>query len=291
MFTIAKILLPIDFSSRSTDAADAAAAIAEHFGSEIALLHVLAPRFDLSLVTSTEPSLQPTRARAREEAEQNLKEFRSKEWQHLRVNRVLLEGDPARKIVEYAHSEHVDLIMMPTHGYGPFRRLLLGSITAKVLHDANCLVWTAVHTPDTVSGAHSAPPRRIACAVDLGPQSNSILSWASRMSWEFGASLSVIHVIASLDPRLEDYYLSPEWRGHLISEAKAELARLLETAGSKGEIHIEIGAIANAIADAARSVQADMLLIGRSSRDGVTGRLPTNAYAIIRESPCPVLSV
>jgi nucleotide-binding universal stress UspA family protein len=247
------------------------------------LLHVLAPRFDLSLGTSTE--------NARADAEQKLREFRSNEWQHLAVKRVLLEGDPAKKIVEYAHSEHVDLIMMPTHGYGPFRRLLLGSITAKVLHDANCLVWTAVHTPDTALCAHSAQPRRIACAVDRGPQTNGILSWASRLSREFGASLSVIHVVASLDPRLEDYYLSPEWRGHVINEAKAELVRSLETAGANGEIRIEIGSIADAMADAAREVQADLLVIGRSPRDGITGRLPTNAYAIIRESPCPVLSI
>jgi nucleotide-binding universal stress UspA family protein len=190
--------------------------------------------------------------------------------------------------VEFATEEHADLIMMPTHGYGPFRRLLLGSITAKVLHDAECLVWTAVHTPDTPSDV-PAQPRRIACAVDLGPQSSSVLSWASRLSGEFGAALSVIHVVASLDPRTEDYYLAPEWRGHVIGEARSELARLLQTEGVNGEIHIEVGAIADAVVYAARTVPADLLIIGRSG--GVTGRLPTNAYAIIRQSPCPVLSV
>jgi len=283
MLTIAKILLPVDFSSPSTDAADSAAALAGHFGSEIALLHVLAPRFDLALGTSTE--------NARADAERNLNQFRSGEWQHLRVQRVLLEGDPARKIVEYAHSEHVDLIMMPTHGYGPFRRLLLGSITAKVLHDANCPVWTAVHAPDAASSTHSAQLRRVACAVDLGPQTNGVLRWASRLSREFGAPLSVIHAVASLDPRLQDYYLSPEWRGHVIGEARAGLERAIESAEASGEIHIAIGSIAGAIADAARELQADLLVIGRSSLDGMTGRLPTNAYAIIRESPCPVLSI
>ena len=212
MFTIAKILLPIDFSARSTDAADAAAAVAERFGSEIVLLHVLAPGLNLPLPTSAQ--MRMLHGLAREEAEENMKEFRSNEWRHLGVKRVLREGDPARKIVEYASSEHVDLIMMPTHGYGPFRRLLIGSVTAKVLHDASCPVWTAAHRPDTASGV-SAKPRRIACAVDLGPQSSSILGWASRLCWEFGAPLSVIHVVASLDPRLEDYYPSPEWRGYV----------------------------------------------------------------------------
>ena len=288
MFTIAKILLPIDFSVRSTDAADAAAAIAEHFGSEIALLHVLAPRFDLPLPTSAQMNVIHGGARA--EAEEKMKEFRSNEWGHLRVKRVLREGDPARTIVEYAAEEHIDLIMMPTHGYGPFRRMLLGSITAKVLHDANCPVWTAAHTPDASSNV-SAKPRRIACAVDLGPHSSGILSWASRLCWEFGASLSVIHVVAALDPRLEEYYESPEWRGYLIDQAKSDLTRLLETDGVKGEIHIQVAPIAEAVANAAKQVQADLLVIGRNSDGSAGGRLPTNAYAIIRESPCPVLSI
>jgi len=281
--------LPIDFSVRSTDAADAAAAVAEHFDAEIAVLHVLAPRFDLPLSTSAQTNVPHNGARA--EAEKKIGEFRSKEWDRLRVKRVLLEGDPARTIVEYATEEHVDLIMMPTHGFGPFRRLLLGSITAKVLHDANCLVWTAAHRPDASFKVSAAKPRRIACAVNLGPQSSSILSWASRLCWEFGASLSMIHVVASLDPRLQDYYLSPEWRSDLINQAEADLTRLLETAGIEGEIHTEVGPIADAVTGAGRQVQADLLVIGRSSDDSAGGRLPTTAYAIIGESPCPVLSI
>jgi len=288
MFTIAKILLPIDFSARSTNAADAAAAVAERFGSEITLLHVLAPGFNPPPPISAETRLFHDCARG--EAEEKMKEFRSKEWSHLGVKRVLREGDPARTIVEYADSEHVDLIMMPTHGYGPFRRLLLGSTTAKVLHDAKCVVWTATHTANMPVDV-AVQLRRIACAVDLGSQSSSMLRWASRLSWEFGASLSVIHVVASLDPRLEEYYLSPEWRGHVITEARAEIASLLETDGVVGEIHIQVGGIVEAVIDAASEIQADLLVIGRSCHEGSTGRSPTKAYAIIREAPCPVLSI
>ncbi len=288
MFTIAKILLPIDFSTRATDAANAAAAVAERFGSEITLLHVVTPGLNLPLPTSAQ--MRVLHGCAREEAEEEMEAFRSNEWGHLAVKRVLREGDPAKTIVEFAGSEHADLIMMPTHGYGPFRRLLIGSVTAKVLHDASCPVWTAVHTPDTASGI-LAKPRRIACAVDLGPQSSNILSWASRLSWEFGAPLSVIHVVTSLDPRLQDYGLSPEWRGHVINEARAELARLMETAGAQGDIHVEVGPIVSGVADVARELRADLLVIGRSAHNSIAGSLPTNAYAIIRESPCPVLGV
>jgi nucleotide-binding universal stress UspA family protein len=85
--------------------------------------------------------------------------------------------------------------------------------------------------------------------------------------------------------------LSPEWRNQLLNDAKAELTLLMETAGTRGEMHIEIGPISAAVADAASDLQADLLVIGRTCDDSAGGRLPTNAYAIIRESPCPVLSI
>ena len=65
----------------------------------------------------------------------------------------------------------------------------------------------------------------------------------------------------------------------------------METAGSRGEIHMEIGPIVGAVAEVAKNMGADLLVIGRNCADSAGGRLPTNAYAIIRESPCPVLSV
>jgi nucleotide-binding universal stress UspA family protein len=216
-----------------------------------------------------------------------MKQFRCSELRHSEARQVLREGDPARTIVDYAESEHVDLIMMPTHGYGPFRRLLLGSVTAKVLHDAKCPVWTAVHSEEK---PRSAMPHHIAAAIDLRPHSSNVLRWASQLSWEFGAPLSVMHV-APLDPRTEDYYLSPEWRAEVIAGAKAELEQLLRADGISAEIHIEIGAVPEAVVERTRNVQADLLVIGRSGHGGVTGRLPTNAYAIIRDAPCPVLGV
>jgi len=221
MFTIAKILLPIDFSERSTDAADAAAAIAERFDSTITLLHVLAPRFEVPVGPSAQRSV--VHAFAREEAEEKMREFRCKEWRHLEVERVLREGEPASTISEYAESENIDLIMMPTHGYGPFRRLLLGSVTAKVLHDTKCPVWTAVHCQE--KGQISAQPRRIATAVDLGPHTSVVLTWASQLSWEFGAPLSIIHV-TPLDTWVDEDYIWPEWREDVIGTARAKLREL-----------------------------------------------------------------
>ena len=118
--------------------------------------------------------------------------FLNAEFTGLRTKRVLLDGDPAREIIDDAHEEHCDLIFMPTHGHGPFRRLLLGSVTAKVLHDADCPVWTGVHMeppPQHTPGVLE----RVVCAVDLGKNSEKVLGWAARIATEFHASLTVVH--------------------------------------------------------------------------------------------------
>jgi hypothetical protein len=78
----------------------------------------------------------------------------------------MVEGNAALDIVDHAKSERIDLIMMPTHGYGPFRALLLGSVTAKVLHDAECPVWTMIHTDKKVADPADRW-RRSLCAVDI----------------------------------------------------------------------------------------------------------------------------
>jgi Universal stress protein family len=64
-----------------------------------------------------------------DETKQRVESFLKSELQNISTTRLMHEGDPARLIVEYAEKENVDLIMMPTHGYGPFRRFLLGSVT------------------------------------------------------------------------------------------------------------------------------------------------------------------
>jgi nucleotide-binding universal stress UspA family protein len=74
-------------------------------------------------------------------------------------------------------------------------------------------------------------------------------------------------------------------------QAETELLQLQQATGADADLLIEGGDPANVICSAAARVAADVLVIGRGSAAGVFGRLRTNAYAIIRESPCPVVSV
>ena len=266
------ILVPVDFSERAAPATRYARSLAAQFGSPILLLHVLTPpglEFGATDI-SGQMLGEIYRHRARQAA-QELNAFLSDELAGLQVERLVVEGDPATGIVTTAH-DRAGLIVMPTHGYGPYRRYILGSTTAKVLHDADCPVWTGVHLE--AAPAAPIPLRRILCAVDLGPQSSKTLCWAAALAVQFEAQLTLMHVtLGAADAARREME-------HLQSFVHSEAALLLETGDPPASICSAAGRLA-----------ADLLVVGRGSAAGVFGRLRANAYSIIRQSPCPVVSV
>ncbi len=290
MLSFAKILLPVDFSGRCEGAARYAHALAGRFGSEVILAHVLPPpHYEFSALEVGGSVLNELFANRVAQVRTELDSYLSRELLDVKVRRVLLEGDPARRLVEFAHDEKVSLIMMPTHGYGSFRRFILGSVTAKVLHDADCPVWTGVHM-------EQAPPAsaigfgRIVVAVDLGPQSGATLQWAAHVAESFGAHLTVVHALQCLEPKATERAES-DWQAGLKAEAAEQIRRLQEGLGTTAEVVLETGDAPSAVCGAAARLGAGVLVIGRGSAAGIFGRLRTNAYAIIRQSPCPVVSV
>src|SRR5579885_2999091 len=189
MLPFQRILFPVDFSAQSIGAARYVEALAGRFEAELILLHVI----DLPNYDALHPQ-SPAERRAR------LQSFLQRELEYFRVERLIREGDPARNILSVAQDRNVDLVMMPTHGHGPFRRFLLGSVTAKILHDADCPVWTGTHL-------ESAPPlekielHRLLCAVDADAHAETVLNAAFELAAEYRAELTILHVADSQNER------------------------------------------------------------------------------------------
>ncbi|HZS49232.1 MAG TPA: universal stress protein [Bryobacterales bacterium] len=294
MLSLRHILLPTDFSRRSVVAARHAAPLAKHFHSKITLLHVAqVVRLSPGDVQVKRIVVEETLAEHQKQVRAQLHSFLAEELAEFEVNRVLAEGDPAGKIVEYAHSENVDLIMMPTRGWGTFRRFILGSVTAKVLHDVRCPVWTGVHIEEPAEEA--APPvRTVLCAIDLASNVSEHLRWASWFAKEFDAELVIVHAIPSFEFTPETVYLQSELLRLMSSEAKEKVVKMLGECAPPG-IQIQQvlagGSVSKVVRTAAENHGAGLVVIGRASAAGLLGRLRTDAYAIIRDSPCPVISV
>jgi nucleotide-binding universal stress UspA family protein len=291
MALISRILVPVVFSQRCQDAARYAAALACRFHCDLALLHVFVQPWAAysspeGYATPPPYDIESTLAQIKDQ----LDGFLADELRTLSVRRVLSEGDPARVIAQFASSENCDLIVMPTHGYGPFRRFLLGSVTAKVLHDASRPIFTGPHLEHPP--ALEAPRfRKILCALDLCPESRGVLEWASRFASEFGSEIVIVHAIPASTTRLEGVYFDPQWRIDLAANARQEIASWQAGLHLQGEILIEIGDVPGAVRAAAEATGADLVVIGRGRAHGMLGRLRTHAYGIVRESPRPVVAV
>lgn len=279
MVQFSKIVIPVDFSERCLGAARFAIPLAERFHSEITFLHVQPP--------PENDSEENAKREAR--VEKQLRDFLCAAFAHLDVKRTLRVGpDVALEIVQYAREQQSDLIMMPTHGYGVFRRLLLGSVTAKVLHDTDCPVWTGAHLAEGPP-AEWIHPTVVLCAVDTAPTEEKVLLWGSEMASELDAALSLVHVEPRLESPGEGSY-SHEYHRRVLGEARCKMDQLQDATGTHAQVLIEAGSVPRAVCTAVKRVKADLLVIGRGGGAG-PGRLGLNAYGIIRESPCPVISV
>ncbi len=286
---LSHILVPIDFSERSSGAARYAEALHKLFGSRITLLHVLPPpHYEFGAMEVGGSVLDELFRNRAAQAQKDLDLFLAEELPATVATRVLIEGDPATCIVQEAHERGCGLIVLPTHGYGPFRRFILGSVTAKVLHDADCPVCTGVHLE--AQSCDQIHFRNVVAAIDLGPQSERTLMWAARFADGIGANLSIVHATPNLEGQAGEYF-DPDWRKHIEVQVRDEITALQQRLGTDAPVYIDSGDAATVVCELAKEQEAGLLVIGRGSAAGVFGRLRANAYSIIRQSACPVVSV
>jgi nucleotide-binding universal stress UspA family protein len=294
MLNLETILVPIDFSARATAAAEHAVALARRFHSKLIFVHSIPPSpYEEGALESGEYA-GPVLA-----GDAQLKAYVTKQLEKL-VERVcpdpsaemlVVAGDPSRRIEEIIKARNVGLVVMPTRGYGPFRRFVLGSVTAKILNDVTCPVLTGAHAAETAP-YRPQPYRHVACAVDLGEQSPKVLGWAAEFAAAYEAKLSVIHVIQAVDIHgAHSELFTPDLRKMLVENATEDVQELMDKVNATGNVRVEMGFPERVVPAFVKGEKVDLLVIGRSADHGLLGRLRTHAYALIRESPCPVVSV
>lgn len=130
-----RVLVPTDFSEPSADAIRTALEFVEH-GQDVHVLYVLQPLDHTSPGVLLGDVDDETRS---DNARHHLEDYlRRHELEG--VSGVVEIGDPGFTISDYVEREHVDLIVMPSHGYHGLRRVLLGSVAERVLRHASCPV-------------------------------------------------------------------------------------------------------------------------------------------------------
>ena len=138
--TFKRILLPTDFSDTAEHTIGYAREMAERYGAEVHLLHVVADPTPQGWAVGAAALVVSDLLKTWEaDAEQRLAEISLDGIETIRAIRV---GHAFVEILQYATDNAIDLIVMGTHGRGPVKHLLLGSVAEKVVRKAPCPVLT-----------------------------------------------------------------------------------------------------------------------------------------------------
>jgi nucleotide-binding universal stress UspA family protein len=153
-----RILVPTDFSAQSDAALVTAKDLAARFGASLHVVHVLEDPYAVAAYSADALGYLPPGIKDawQREAEKHLDTLLTpaERAQFRATTRVLFGGPAAREIVEHAQNDHIDLIVMGTHGRGGMAHLLLGSVTERVVRSATCPVLTV---RGTATARESAP--------------------------------------------------------------------------------------------------------------------------------------
>lgn len=294
---IQRILFPTDFSACAERAYRHAAYLADRFGAELHVLHVVeneaAPErawpdtlggvqitladvyADLGLPLPTERAdIDPV----------DLIEV---------VETEVVGRKAAPTILDVAYDEEVDLIVMGTHGRTGWRRGVIGSVAEAVTRRAPCPVLT-VRPTDAADGPW--PPTRVLVAVDVDQQLDETPAaalWAARLAEAYHATLDLLHVtepvVLGLDGPAEAAQARTLARHDLL-----DLAGALRDAMPRLPVHavVRTGEAAPTIRAVVAEAGTHLVVVGTRGRRGAErALLGSVAEAVVRTAPCPVLVV
>jgi nucleotide-binding universal stress UspA family protein len=133
-----KILVAIDSSDASMDAADYATSISQRYNAELYALHVI--HADVDLYGPHETSELTRNMRNEGEKYLNKVKVKANEKDIQIKTETISSKDISGGILDYAEENNIDLIVIGTRGRSGFKRLLLGSVASHVVTYAHCPV-------------------------------------------------------------------------------------------------------------------------------------------------------
>ena len=197
----------------------------------------------------------------------------------------LLEGEVAQSILNFAHDKQADLIVLGTHGRGGLEKALMGSVAEKVFRASPIPVLTI--GPRARHALHALAPKNILVAADFTPASERAAQYAAGLAVEHHSQLALLHVV---NPKELEHV--PD-RDRIIQVMEANLQDLLgQGVRVPFTTRIASGRVAQTILQNAEELDADLLVLGVHPSAGVLDRFMWPiAYEVVRDSPCPVLTV
>jgi nucleotide-binding universal stress UspA family protein len=301
MLELKRILCPIDFSEGSSRSLHYAVAIARWYHAPVTVLHVADARADVPVDPpfGVLPRGAAVLAPAETERLLDVVSTFAGAGSHRGVvlEPMVRSGRASVEILEAAADVAADLIVLGTHGHSGFDRLVLGSVTEKILRKARCCVLTVPpRVPDQVE-----PPvviTRILCPVAFSEPSMKALQCAVSLAEEADARLTVLHVADALSPHdfpIYDRIDVPALQAEYERQLRFRLREFVPTAARAYctiEEQVRTGAAWQEILAVAEERQTQLVVMGVTARSAIDRAVfGSTAQQVVRQAVCPVLTI
>jgi nucleotide-binding universal stress UspA family protein len=293
MDPIRNIVVPTDFSPWGDAACARAALFARTYGAAVHVVHALG--FPITLIHN-EVSLPPDfwddlRRAAQEPLERARKAIEASGVPTVTAQ-VASRLDPVVAIQELVRALDGDLVVMGTHGRRGLEHAFLGSVAERALRTVDRPILAVKEDPE----AAAKPISRILLAVDFSPHSDAAVEITADVAERFSASVDVVHA----------FDFAADYRGYLaalaidaerkiernIYEQLSAIRSRLEQRGIRAHANLRFGHPASAIADEARQVECQLIVMGTRGLTGLSHvLLGSVAERTLRAAPCSVLCV
>lgn len=298
MASIGHVLCPVDFSENSELALDYALAVAHQHSANVSVMHVLpAVLADPDVYPYLSDPVLPS-GETRERALEQLGRFVHRALaQKLSVDVVLEEGDVVEHVVKKAAKIPADLIVLGTHGRSGLARLLMGSVTERVLRHATPPVLS-------VSPHASTPPqddvpfRKILCPIDFSPSSLHALDFALSLAGDEG-TVTVLHAVefyidqtVGEDVTFDMDSIRERHRTRALEKLEESVPREARSKTKLEAVTLDAGTPYKKILETAGGDGSDVIVMGvmgRTAADMFFFGSTTNH--VVRSAHCPVLTV
>lgn len=143
-----KVLITLDYNPTSEKVVNMGYELAKLMDAEVCLLHVLSEvryyGMQYEPFMGYEGYAFPVDYKIQEEFVKVAQDYLDKTKLHLKGNNIsthLVEGDTAKKVLEYAEEWNADLIVMGTHSHSTLEKIFLGTVASSVLEHTKIPVY------------------------------------------------------------------------------------------------------------------------------------------------------
>ncbi len=276
------ILCPTDFSEMADHALRYAGVLAKGFQARLVVLYAETFEPPPYFTADQAKDLLKSLARSRKAAGAHLSRYvKDRAEEYFQAESLVVEGHPAMAILKTAQERNADWIIMGTHGRSGWSRFRLGSVTERVLEEADRAVLTVRGKKGSAEPV-PALPRQILCPVNYTEVALQALKQAVAIVERFSASLGVIHVLESSEEEPEEREMNRlcSWIPEDI-RSRCQLKEMVRR-GNAAEQILEVAATTN----------CDMIVLGAQHKlFWDTTVMGTTTVNVTRHAPCPVLTV